>query len=291
MVNILWRVIFYLLVSSLIYAQENTTVHILSSRLGEVIDKSERDYFGLFPLSEKFYSAKTIPDTNGRIRLTITSKTEESISDTTIIINAEKAQELTDFIDDFEMILRKEKKVRWDLIGDLALVPKFTNNDNAEVTITERGGRQQIGKMLYATDSLIVLWQSADSYHWSNLNSSGKIIHFSVIEEIAIEREGHFWSGLGYGGLIGGLVVSFLYAVNGDGGYTIGQLAVILGAGIVLPAALLGGLIGAIGDIFDPHFIINGNFRMYKSFVPELRKVSLFPSFPPLELKAFNLRN
>lgn len=281
-----WSGIVCLMCASVVLAQDNALPYVLSSRVGEDIDQSERDYFGLFPSAKDFVSAKSFVYADGRVAFVITRKTNEGISDSTLIINTEKAEELHGFIEDFEMILRKERSVRWELIARLVHVPSFAYNDGVEMTITTRGSEQHTGTMLYATDSLLVLWQSTDPYNWRNLKSSGKTVRFSEIEHIVIKREGWFWSGLGYGALIGGGLGAVIGLASHDAILAPGIVALVWGITLGVPTALVGGIIGAIQGI-DEDFIIKGNAETYKAIVPALKKHAIFSSLPPPELQTF----
>jgi hypothetical protein len=286
-----WSGIFCFMFASVVLAQDNALPYVLSSRVGEDIDRSERDYFGLFPSAKDFVSARSFAHTDGRVEFMITWQTNEGISHSTFTINAENAEVLRGFVEDFEMVLRKERQVRWDLIAGLARVPSFAYNDGVEMTITTRGGEQHTGTVLYATDSLLVLWQSTDPYNWRNLKSSGKTVRFSEIEHIVIKREGRFWSGLGYGALIGGGLGAVIGLASGDdtGGLfrlSAGAKALLLSIGLGIPAALAGGITGAIQGT-DEDFVMRGNAETYKAIVPALKEDAIFSSLPPPELQTF----
>jgi len=158
-----------------------------------------------------------------------------------------------------------------------------------EMSVTTRSGEEHSGTMLYATDSLLVLWQSTDPYNWRNLKNSGKIVRFSEIEHIVIKKEGHFLSGAGYGLLIGGGFGAIIGFASGDGGSyfsTAGAKAEILGIAFAIPGTLIGGIIGAIQGI-DDDFLVSGNARRCKAIVLALKKEAIFPSIPPPELQTF----
>lgn len=286
-----WSGIFCLMFAPVVLAQDNALPYVLSSRVGEDIDRSEGDYFGLFPSAKDFVSARSFAHTDGRVQFMITRQTNEGISHSTFTINAENAEALRGFVEDFEMILRKERQVRWDLIGDLVRVPSSTYNDGVEMTITTRGGEQHTGTALYATDSLLVLWQSTDPYNWRNLKSSAKALRFLEIEHIVIKREGRFWSGVGYGALIGGGLGAVIGLASGDdteGWFRLsaGAKALLLGIGLGIPAALVGGINGAIKGV-DEDFVVKGNAETYEGIVPALKEDAIFSSLPPPELQTF----
>lgn len=283
--------IFCLLFASGVLAQDNALPYVLSNRIGENVDRSERDYFGLFPSPKDFVSAKSFAHTDGRVEFMITWQTKEGISHSTLTINPENAEVLRGFIEDFEMVLRKERQVRWDLIADLARVPSYTYNRAVEIRMATRGVKQHTGTVLYAADSLLVLWQSTDPYNWRKLRISGKAVRFQEIQQIVVKREGRFWLGVGQGALIGGGLGAVIGLASGDdtkvwsrfpGGAKALQLSIALG----IPAALVGGISGAIQGI-DEDVIIEGNAEAYETIVPALKKGAVFSSLPPPELQNF----
>ncbi len=181
---------------------------------------------------------------------------------------------------------------KYDEITQSQMQNAVPQKEGVQLTITTRGGEQHTGTILYATDSLLVLWQSTDPYNGRNLKSSGKVVLFSEIERIVIKREGRFWSGLGYGALIGGGLgagIGFALGDDKEEGlihFTAGTKALILGIVLGVPTTLVGGISGAIQGI-DDDFLVSGNAETYKAIVPELKKDAIFSSLLPLELQTF----
>ena len=278
--------------TSCVLAQDSILPFALSPRVGEVIDRSEREYFGLFPSAPDFVSARFFRTGDGRVQLEISRQTSEGVSHSTMILNNEAAEELRNFVEDFERVLRKEITVRWDLIAGLVRVPSLESREGVEATVTTPAGERFKGTLLYAADSMLVLWQSADPYNWRNLESAAKGVRFSQIGHIAIKREGRFWSGAGYGALIGGGLGVILGLASGDDTeglirLSAGAKAVLLGIVLGVPATLVGGMAGAMQGV-DTEFDVNGDAKLYKALLPGLNKEALFSPQPPPELQTFS---
>ena len=273
--------VFFNLCSGLSFAQ-----YSLSPRLGEIIDQDERRYFNLFPTVEKFTSAKASIRADHHVDITITRPSEH---DTTFTISETLAENLAIFIEGFESVRSKKSAVSWEILGGLAwsgaaLESKSTKGNGAK--IITRNGETFHGKLLYANDSLVVLWQSSDDFNWRTLEYSAKIIHFSDIEIITIERDSKFWTGFAIGAPIGGLTLAGLAAalsaalsgnVHAD---FVAYALLVGGAG----AGLLGGLTAAVLSN-DIERELHGSYDKYRELLPDITERSVFSAYPPPEVQ------
>jgi hypothetical protein len=275
--------LFCLMFVSVASAQD--TAYVLSNRVGNTIDQSEREYFGLFPAVKGFDSAKFFELPQGQVRLVISRRTDEGMNDSTRILNEDVVTELRVFIENFEEVIHGKKQIRWYLLTNLVHVSFFTSKEGVEMAVTTRRGRQYGGILLSATDSLLVLWQSTDPYDWRAADSLVKTARLSEIGQIIVKEGGGFWSGVGYGALIGGGTGVILGLASGSdkGGWiqlSAGAKALIAGVGLGIPSAIIGGISGAIKGT-EETFDVKGNADAYKKLLPALKEKAVLSSQPP----------
>lgn len=158
-----------------------------------------------------------------------------------------------------------------------------------EVIITDISGSQDMGRVLCASDSSLVLWPSTEPYDEHELDEFAKLYQFSEINRMIVKREGQFWKGFRYGALIGGGagVIIGLASGGNDGGFLVFSPAAMALAGAVIfgvPSALIGGAIGAAKGV-DDDFFIGGDIETYKAVVSKLKEIAMFPSKSPPELQ------
>ncbi len=169
-----------------------------------------------------------------------------------------------------------------------------------KVVITTIYGDQHAGRLLFATDSLLVLWKSPEAYNRRELNELAKPLHFSEIDKIVVEKKGHFGKGAGRGFLIGGaagaiggaILGVFMGGIISEAGANDNEVSSFIVASTLggmaafgAASALVGGTIGAAKDM-DDHFAVNGNIEIYKRIVPRLKRNAIFIYGPPPELQA-----
>lgn len=281
--NIIPLFVFFSLLSGVSFAQ-----YSISPRLGEIIDQSERQYFNLFPGITNFISAKATERADHQVDITITRSENGNLADTTITISSTLAGNLADYVGSFESARLTQRKVYWEILGGLAwsgpaLESKIT--EGYEATIETRIGEKLRGKLLWADDSLLVLWQSGGIFNWQAVQYSSKIIRFGDIENITIETESKFGTGFAIGAPIGGLAFgAFAVALSNAFSSHINVGAVILvaiigGAG----TGLVGGLIGAILSN-NIHRTIEGSVEKYYGALPVLTEHAVFSAYPPPDL-------
>ncbi len=269
--------------------------YVLSPRVGDVIDKNEREYFGLFPTVAGFVSATTSLEQDQQVRFVIARAENGVTGDTTFTIRPTVVNYLVRYIESFETVRGRTNKVSWDFLEGLAASGPVIENklgDGNETTVLMRNGEQLHGKLLYADDSALVLWQSQEQYNWRTLELFGRKVHPSNVEHITIEHDGHIGGGLGYGALIGTVPLLILGLIVSQAADDCGHCGIPGGPGVVVVAgligasggAIIGGTIGAIQDI-DADREVGGSIEKYHKILPFLSEKAIFTSAPPPELE------
>jgi hypothetical protein len=259
-----------LLISHPLLAQSSV---VLSQRTGSTIDSSGREYFGLFPRISDFLSAEARSGQDGTIDLLIRRR---SASDTSITINQATAHELGRYLDNLESMFLGRDSVDWNLLRTL-VHPYRPFDDYKALTITDRNGDRYTASLLYASDSVLVLWPTDSLYDWRTLGRNARAFHASQIERI--ERPNAYYPGLGAGVLIGG-TTSYIINSNVSGKMLSFGGAVLAFFGI----SYLGGYIGrSIG--FDA--VTEGDFGRYRDAVGSLKDRAYFYATPPPEVIHF----
>ncbi|MEP7233782.1 MAG: hypothetical protein ABI778_00670 [Ignavibacteriota bacterium] len=261
----------------------------LSARVGEVIDQYEREYFYLFPQVSGFTSAKTVLRGERTVDIIISRKLGALDTILTYSISKVLADHLGILIDGFESVRQAKATVNWDLLGSLAWNGPATAsriNDGGNVSIVKHGGEEVSGKLMWADDSLVILWQSSDDFNWRVADRSTTVIRYSDIESISTTGEGKFWSGFGVGALIGGVGVGGFSAIYSNAVSGTIKPEVVLGfTGVgALAVGLIGALFeGVIGNSIEMR--VDGNpSKYFYNVLPILRKKQVFPDYPPPEL-------
>lgn|GEM_PF-1553362 len=158
-----------------------------------------------------------------------------------------------------------------------------------QMSIATRGGELHAGQFLYATDSLLLLWQGTQPFNDTSVRTWTLVLQAPDISRITIIRDGNFWSGFGTGALIGGSVGVVVGLASGNDppgilSLTAGQKALLLGVGLATPFGLFGGIFGAIQGV-DDDFSVEGNSETYKAIVQKMKNEAIFPSLPPPQLQ------
>ena len=147
------------------------------------------------------------------------------------------------------------------------------------------------GTLLYAEDSLLVLWQGNSLYNPNKLTDFGKLIYYWEIQQITFKKDGHFWKGVGYGALIGAGSGALIGLTSGDDdeglfSMTSGEKAILLGAICGGTSGLVGGIIGAAKGVDEDHFI-GCDKKTFQAFLPKFKSFARFRLNPPEELLEF----
>lgn len=165
-------------------------------------------------------------------------------------------------------------------------------------TIMTRSGKTHTGTLLYATDTLLVLWRSKEPYNSRKLFDFANPYHFSEIHWIFVGRDievgkGDLWQGVGYGaitGLIIGGIIAPMIDDSSPGSYANFTWAMRIAAVIGLTGlgSCVGGIVGGSsgrGSSRVGGVLVGGDAEAYNRLVPRLKKNSIFSSKPPPELQ------
>jgi hypothetical protein len=132
------------------------------------------------------------------------------------------------------------------------------------------------GSLLYADDSLLVLWQGSQSFDGTGLSLSAKAFHVSVLKGVTIGKGGHMLMGMVSGLLLGAIVGGEIGLAKGNDprptlnslyiiSLTARQKALMMGIPSALLGMIVGGNVGAL--IHDPHYPIDGDSEFYSAFL------------------------
>lgn len=179
------------------------------------------------------------------------------------------------------------------IVWTIFVSPTFAQEKVSEIVIVVCNEEQHMGKLLYVTETELVLWQSKEIYDPNRLNDFVKLLHYSEIDRIVIDKKGQFWTGAGYGLVIGGGIGAIAGIVRQDDkddylSWHLNSNRRALKGGLMIgvPSALIGGIIGAVLSK-DEDFNLQKDHNIYQELVPKLKKKSIFPFIPPPELQAF----
>ena len=152
-------------------------------------------------------------------------------------------------------------------------------------------GTMHSGTILYASDTLLVLWQGKKGYDSSLVDRFATVFPVRAIGEIRFTKKGNFLSGLGLGVLIGGGAGALIGLASSGGEiggvhFTTKGKAIILGVTLGITGGLVGGIVGAVKDR-DEKVKISGSREAYARIQWRLQAGARYPHDPPLELRAF----
>lgn len=159
------------------------------------------------------------------------------------------------------------------------------SKDHPQIEIINTLDEQYIGKIVYVSDSLLILFPNEEPVDLRELSKNAQSLYFQEIKYVHIKRTSHFWKSVKIGAIIGGMVSAVILIVPSDDPYAgVGKLA---GIGAVMPTSILiGGLVGGLKDR-DDHFLIEGNLELFKKINLVLRKSSMYPDHPPAEVMTY----
>lgn len=262
----------------------------LSPRVGNEIDRIEKEYFGLFPTINGFVSAKAVSKSEQFTTLTITTLFEGRRKDTSLLIDAGTISKLAKYFDSYETVRIKENTVNWSVFKGIAAESPAINDpfhEPMETTIESLDGTSISGTLLWAEDSSLVLWKSEEPYNWRTLAQNASPVRVEQIKHIRLERQGGFTSGAKIGAYAGIAVYCVGLGVNYDdiktGRWETITTTIFGGAIITACSAVAGGIIGSIIQQ-DFHADVNGSMENYLPLVDTLSKSSVIESYPPPEL-------
>ena len=262
----------------------------LTPRVGNEIDRVEKEYFGLFPMINGFVSAKATPQSEQITAFTITSLFEGRRKDTSMLVDARSMDKLSKYIDSYETVRMKENTVNWSVFKEIAAESPAINDpfhEPMETTIEGLDGTSISGTLLWTEDSSLVLWKSAEPYSWRTIAQNASPVRVEQIKHIRVERQGGFTTGAKIGAYAGIAVYLVGLGVNYDDIEirSLENVAGYLFGGAILTAcsAVAGGIVGSVIQQ-DVHVDINGSVENYLPHVDSLSKSSVIESYPPPEL-------
>ncbi len=281
-------------------AQEKVKPYILSERVGEEIDSTERDYFCLFPGIDGFRSARffTLPD--GRMELVVSRRSDGNITDTVLSVAPEIPRKLQEIIDNFEVYCAGKRQIsNARILKEFFRSPcrgmemekyKSTRKRNGHpvITVSTIDGLSLVGKLLYVCDTVLVLWASNSPYAWRQVREFSLPINANAIENIVIQGKSSTLKGAVFGCVIGaGLGALFGYGEGDDpeGWFSMSaeEKAKLYSILLSIPGAILGGMMGAsYGDL---EITIEGNKETFQKLCTKLKNDAIFPALPPPELR------
>lgn len=266
--------------------------HTLSQRLGEDIDRDEREYFGLFPEIKDFGGARAFRQSTGGVAFFIEYGLPDSGRDTTLIVTAEVAEQLAAFIEHYEPICARKYSFDHGSIKELAQLPAAICTTTRPVKVLLQNGGVCTAQILHAQDSALMLWKGTDVYDWQTVGENVMSLPYHVIHAITIKENTMRKRGLTYariGFLIGGAVGAIIgYAagddVKTDFGYTAEMKAVYFCAKGALLGSVFGGGVGFMMGV-GKGYAIRGNLQTYQSCRLLLNRIAVFPDNAPPEIK------
>ncbi len=154
-------------------AHAQPTAYVASPRVGEEIDATERDYFGLFPGVDGFRSARftSYPDS---VVVTIQrAGTDGASGETGWVMSRERAAAIGAYIDSFENLDAPTDFAQWQLLrgtsrtvaADAAMRTPGLGDRRPDVGAIV-AGRRYDGAILAASDTLLLLHPAARPYDW-----------------------------------------------------------------------------------------------------------------------------
>jgi len=294
---------FMMIYSIEIYSQDNIVLCQLSARVGDEIDRQERDYFCLFPDFTDFESARFYRLSYDSIKIEIKQANQTAQTTTMLIITEQEMQKVTKYINEFEQILNTHNKldlqnVNPQLINFHAalrkssrILKKYNDGELNRFTVIDSENKQFSGLVLYANDSLVFLWNESIFYNWRKISDNSKLLFDYEIEKIIIEREGSFLSGAGTGFLIGGGIGAIAGLLSGSDTegiiqFSAGTKALFGGLTLGTTFGLIGGILGASQGT-DDELYINCDEMLYKKSVQILKENAVFPIHAPPEILCY----
>jgi hypothetical protein len=161
---------------------------MLSSRVGESIDSTERVYFNLFRDINGFVSARAASRTDSSVDILIT-RNDRGGNDTVISMTRKAALELGRYIDHYERLFQgEESKVDLKEIRSYARPQKMFNDDAISLVVTTRSGEVVEGPVVMADDSLIVLLPHSLRDDWSTIDRDARVLTPLQIVEVHDRR-------------------------------------------------------------------------------------------------------
>lgn len=260
----------------------------ISPRIGNEIDKYEREYFGLFPSLKFFISASLFATTDSTILLSIRQSKPSNYPDTVIVIPKKVADNLAQYIENFEYYRYPESNVNWSKLGKLAIISNAHLSYAKKVKplrIVAKDNRFYDGIILYVNDNLLVIQDGGTEFNWEKVKTNTYILKISQINYLTIKNYPNYL----LGSALGAVALSFLTALSSNSDKPDVKQEYRIGG-----AALLGGFIGlllsSLGEN-DTNYYINGNPYNNLDELNTIKKHTVFEDALPPELNTLLQNN
>lgn len=265
--------LWFALISSNVVAQP-AFGYVLSPRVEDEIDSAERDYFGLFPSIAGFLSARGSEVVPGGVSFSIRRTPGMGLSDTAVYIGGDTLAALKDYLEQYEFLFGYDYQPAMIHLIMSHVRPGYIQGDVHPVAVETREGRRITGRMLFCSDSMVVLWRNGSGpYHWRRLDDPDTlaILHVSQIEWM--RQDSPSWIGIAgslAGGAAAGLGFSQMDQTRTAEHYLAGIAVGALGLGLTT------------ADADDIH--IGGNPEALSLQRPRVGRHAMFPDQRPPEL-------
>ncbi len=195
------------------FAQVEGGGALLGPRVGNTIDREEREYFNLFPGVEEFDSA-VVSLRNDSLLFEVA---RSGRPDTLIMVDSALTGIFRSYIESFEFIFDTgypendgEMKKRGLLIlacrklRDAGLVRfgKDVQQDVPEVTVVLADSTGIFGRILALRDSALMIWRTGRLYSWKDLAPSLVVVSMKDVKGIIRTGPGDFTTGFLAGSLV-----------------------------------------------------------------------------------------
>jgi hypothetical protein len=271
----------------------------LSRRVGEEIDRDEKEYFGLFSDIRNFADATMFQRSTGDVAFVITRSDAGIANDTTIIVSTETAEQLAIFVDHYEPICARKRYFDYRSCKDLIGLPAVSCTTTRLARVSLRNGAEYTAQILHAQDSALILWNGADVYDWQSVEENVISLPYHMIQAVTFKENTMIKRGLacGLGGcLIGGAAGALMGFASGGHELpflfgplviTAEDMALLYGIDCAALGGVAGGTAGIITGAGEGH-TLRGAFQTYQSYRPSLNKNAVFPAQIPPELKRYS---
>jgi hypothetical protein len=260
----------------------------ISPRLGVEIDKSEKDYFGLFPSIKNYLSAKSKIITDNKVEIIITRTDRGVLSDTSLIISSKLANNLASYIEGFELVRNKEREINWKALEGLvkqSIVLDYEVKVFPTIIVVDFSGKMIQGQLMNSNDTSIIIVPNAGLYNWTYSQNASKI-KISNISSLIIEKKGGFWQGAKTGALIVGGTFAFISGIFAFSILDFSDAMLLVGGEAIaggITGGLVGGVIGSLSNSTSQEHI-KVQEKGQEDLLIYIKEHSAFSIFPPPEL-------
>lgn len=283
--------------SGVVVSQTDSSRGIISPRIGQDIDETERNYFGLFPDIHGFVSATSFSGEQGGVGIAIHRAGAEEKSDTTIVLNRLLRESLRKYLEQYETMNQElggsfELSDLPPLFGLLAIkgiiaIRHLSLHDPVTITLRRSDDKRFQGILCHADSSCVVMAHEDSLFSWNNPHAF-LVTPVSAISELTHPQKGKFGRDFGKAFFVGFILGSSLVQSMGSS-HNSGTDYPPAGAGLIGGAlcGLATGLVGSAllrGSAAQTTVAINGSSAAYQKYLPLLRSQCLYQQSVPPEL-------